>query len=123
MIAGEMTSAPLIRSVLAPGGTVSNLRPGWQPGQSGNPSGRPRDPLLAALRKKLTAKRATELTDVLLARAADGDMKALEMIWDRVGGKPIARQEQGEPGAFSRGFEIRLVRVGDDERDDEPAEA
>jgi hypothetical protein len=64
----------------------------------------------------MTAKQATALMAVLLERALDGDMKAMEMIWDRVAGKPIARQEQGGPGDFSRGFEIRLIRV--DEHDD-----
>lgn len=84
-------------------------------GQSGNPGGRPRDPLLHALRKKLTAKQAGALMDVLVKQALSGDMKSMEMIWDRVAGKPIAREEQGRPGDFSRGFEIRLVHVSDDD--------
>jgi hypothetical protein len=101
--------------------SLANLVP-FRHGQSGNPKGKAPDPLLKALRKKLTAGEAAKLTDVLLEKAGDGDMKALEMIWDRIAGKAVARQEQGEPGAFSRGFEIRLVRVGND-GDDETAEA
>jgi hypothetical protein len=81
------------------------------------------DPLLRALKKKLTVSEATELMAVLLEKAHDGDMKALEMIWDRIAGKPVAREERGGPGAFSRGFEIRLVRVGDDEHGDETSTA
>jgi Family of unknown function (DUF5681) len=100
---------------------AANLRPAWRAGESGNPRGARPDPLLHALRRKMTAKQAQQLMAVLLERALDGDMKAMEMIWDRMAGKPIARQEQGEPGDFSRGFEIRLVRAGDDDGADAPA--
>jgi len=95
----------------------------FEPGRSGNPGGRPKDPLLHALRKKLTAKQANALMGVLVEQALRGDMKALEMIWDRVAGKPVARAEQGGPGDFARGFEIRLIRVarGDDADDDAAA--
>lgn len=98
---------------------VANLRPPWRKGESGNPRGARPDPLLHALRKKITAKQAAGLAAILLERALDGDMKALEMIWDRTAGKPVARQEQGEPGAFAEGFEIRLIRVSDDDGDGE----
>ena len=100
--------------------SLANLVP-FRPGQSGNPRGKVPDPLLKALRKRLTVAEAAKLTDVLLEKAEDGDMKALEMIWDRVAGKAVARQEQGGPGDFARGFEIRLVRV--DEHGDETADA
>lgn len=93
--------------------SLANLRP-WQSGQSGNPKGKAPDPLLRQLRKKLTASEAGELVEILLSKARDGDLKALEMIWDRIAGKPVAREEQGGPGAFTRGFEIRLIRVDDD---------
>lgn len=87
----------------------------FRPGRSGNPGGRKADPLLPALRRKLTPKQANDLVDVLVSRALDGDLRALELIWNRMSGLPVARQEQGEPGAFSPGFEIRLIRVdGDD---------
>ena len=85
----------------------------FPPGQSGNPNGRARDPLLAALRRRLTPEQAVELMEVLVTRAAAGDMKAMEMIWDRMAGKVVGREEVGGPGAFSKGFEIRLVRVDD----------
>lgn len=85
----------------------------FQPGQSGNPGGRPKDTLLAALKKKLTREQAEELVGVLVTRALAGDMKALEMIWDRMAGKVVGREEIGGPGAFAKGFEIRLVRVDD----------
>jgi hypothetical protein len=86
----------------------------WAKGESGNPGGRRKDPLLQALRSKVTPAMAQDLMGVLLERANAGDMKAMEMLWDRMAGKAIARNEQGEPGAFSHGYEIRLVRVEDD---------
>lgn len=83
----------------------------FKPGVSGNPAGRPKDPLLAALKRKMTPQQAADLMGVLLAKALEGDMRALEMVWDRLAGKVVAREEHGAPGAFSRGFEIRLIRV------------
>ena len=101
-------------AVLTPVKAPTNLRPAWPKGVSGNPRGRRPDPLLHELRKRMSTKQAAQLVDVLLERAMAGDMRALEMIWDRMSGKPVARQETGEPGAFAKGFEIRLVRADTD---------
>src|SRR4051812_38235267 len=87
----------------------------FKKGTSGNPRGARPDPLLPALKRKLTATQAADLVDMLIARAMDGDLRALEMAWDRIAGKVVAREETGSPGAFSPGFEIRLVRVDGDE--------
>lgn len=100
--------------------SLANLRP-FQAGQSGNPRGKPPDPLLRQLRKRLTAEEADELVGALLEKAREGDIRALEMIWDRIAGKPVAREERGGPGAFARGFEIRLVRVEDGDGDETAA--
>lgn len=73
---------------------LANLKP-WKPGQSGNPSGRPkRNPISDALReimeeidprtKKLIARR---LADALVKKALAGDVKAAALIGDRVEGK------------------------------------
>ena len=35
-----------------------------------------------------------------IARAKAGDVRFAEMIYARIAGKPVERQEQGEPGAF-----------------------
>jgi hypothetical protein len=83
----------------------------FKPGRSGNPGGRKADPLLPALKRKLTASQAADLVDVLIARAMDGDLRALEIIWNRTAGLPVAREETGAPGAFAPGYEIRLTRV------------
>lgn len=72
----------------------------FQKGQSGNPSGRPKDYLTQALRQRVGPEDAKKLAETLLALALAGDMKALQEVFDRVEGKAIARQEQGRPGEF-----------------------
>jgi hypothetical protein len=83
----------------------------FKPGQVANPRGRPPDRLLAELKRRMTAEQAKRLVTELLTQAEAGDLKALEMVWDRLGGRPVARNEQGEPGAFERQvIELEVVR-------------
>jgi len=77
-------------------------KPGtWQPGQSGNPGGRPPCPLKAAIREELSKKKRRTfdgkrrmltkneiLINVLWEKAEEGDPKAIQMLWDRGYGKP-----------------------------------
>lgn len=64
----------------------------WQPGQSGNPSGRVRSkPFSEALNRALAQgdpERLRRLAEVLLDKAADGDMAAIKEVADRLDGKP-----------------------------------
>ena len=68
----------------------------WVPGQSGNPKGRPPCPLKAAIKKALAEKhtikidgKARRLTDneimveVLKQHARNGNIRAIELLWDR----------------------------------------
>lgn len=72
----------------------------FPPGKSGNPGGRPRDPLLEALRQKLTPERAEKIAEALLVKMENGDIPALTTGWERVAGKVPNKNENGEPGDF-----------------------
>jgi len=82
----------------------------FKKGQSGNPKGRPRGSLsLSAILKKYldqelditdpitkqqVKKRIGDIINLkLLAKAMQGDTKAIDMIYDRIEGKPIFKHE------------------------------
>jgi len=80
----------------------------WQPGQSGNPGGRPRtsifrDALVRAITKLAKDKSGhqVELIDAiaqqLMAKAIKGDLAAIAMIADRTDGKPAQSVTVGGP--------------------------
>jgi Family of unknown function (DUF5681) len=64
----------------------------WQPGECGNPRGRPKRKLfdqdLKAALKANRGQRSKELVAALIAKAATGDVGALKLIAERVNGKP-----------------------------------
>ena len=65
----------------------------WQPGQCGNPRGRPKrkklfDQDLRAALKANRGQRSKELVAALINKAATGDVPALKLVAERVSGKP-----------------------------------
>lgn len=69
----------------------------FQPGQSGNPKGRPPKRLFDdRLREALASKRgdkARMLVEKLIAKAATGNVAALKLVCERVGGKPKSPEQ------------------------------
>lgn len=64
----------------------------FQPGQSGNPAGRPRGiPSPAQKLRQAIGQHTTEIIDVLVRRAIDGDVNAAGLLLSRV--LPVARPE------------------------------
>ncbi len=67
----------------------------FQPGQSGNPGGRPKNQSLTAVLRELleqipkgdTAKLKERIVKALLDKALRGDTRALDIIFDRSDGK------------------------------------
>lgn len=110
---------------------LANLTaPRFKPGQSGNPSGRPKNVLTKALRKKLnelesdapgSRTRAEVLMDKLYSMAEGGNIDALKMCLDRMEGRP--RQsislDVDEHGTLERKLD-NFMR--ESERDGDPVE-
>jgi hypothetical protein len=67
----------------------------WQPGQSGNPAGRPRGSRHEALKAldAIGAEGAAEVMQAVVAAAKDGDMRAadilLRRLWPERKGRPV----------------------------------
>lgn len=58
------------------------------------------DPILAALKGKMTPERAAKIAEALLVKMESGDISALTTGWERLAGKVPNRNENGEPGDF-----------------------
>jgi hypothetical protein len=84
----------------------------WTKGQSGNPAGRSKRRRLFDdhLREALSAKRgaiARRLVERLVGEAAKGNVQALKLICERIGGKP----RTAEDAAVANGDELTLEQV------------
>lgn len=77
-------------------GRMENLRP-WQPGQSGNPGGRPKKRPISDELERLLAQEAPGsggkpwaevIAEALLRKARKGDVRAIAELANRIEGKP-----------------------------------
>lgn len=72
---------------------LRNLRPPWKPGESGNPSGRPKSkPLTDACFEHLSKhpKDLSAVARALITQAKRGSVKAFSALADRLEGKPAS---------------------------------
>jgi hypothetical protein len=90
---------------------------GFMPGQSGNPSGRPKrklvDEMLAELLEAADSERARQVAEAILKKATDGDTKAAQLVAERTQGKPSQKVEvTGADGGPVQGeFTIKFVKA------------
>ena len=56
----------------------------FQPGQSGNPSGRPKDKTSATLIRKAIAKEMPAIVQTVITAAKNGDLQACKVLLDRI---------------------------------------
>lgn len=91
----------------------------WKPGQSGNPAGKKKGTkniatrlreamnVVLTLENPITGQMQTKeagefIYEQLIAKAAkDGDLSAIDKLFDRIEGKPIARNETKEVSQWS----------------------
>jgi hypothetical protein len=66
-----------------------------------NSGGRRATPITAALARLLTEDDALEIAASVIAKAKAGDQWSIQFLADRLEGKAVARNEQGEAGDFS----------------------
>ena len=93
-----------------------NLTP-WKKGQSGNPNGRPKkDRCISDILREhgfdMQEDKRTNLkliVDKLYEKAIGGDLKAIDMIFDRLEGKP-AQKVEVEETLLPTGFDIGLIK-------------
>lgn len=93
---------------------------GWLPGQSGNPSGRPKvrmvDELLAELLQAKDSEESLAMALKLIEKAKAGDVRAAQLIAERTQGKPNQKVEVTgkDGGPIDSKIEIVLVRPNAD---------
>lgn len=100
-------------------GNTGNLRPPWQPGESGNPKGRPKGTSITDRLRKIVERDDGKVADALAQAAAKaalkGDFRFWNAILDRLEGPVPQRLHHGEDE--ERPMRLRFVTVdkpGDD---------
>ena len=109
--------------------TFPNRETMFQPGQSGNPKGRPKAVLATALRARLDLMGddgqsvAERLAQGLIDLALSGDIHAIREVFNRVDGKVCKAADDREPLYGDGELRPRIVIPGRDERWDNAAQS
>lgn len=104
---------------------TEGLMPPWQPGQSGNPNGRPKSkPVRDALERVLSErgddrKALDKAARAFLRRVAKGDVAAFKELADRLDGKVPQGHEGSDDGPPIRVEKIERVIIDSPNRDSE----
>jgi hypothetical protein len=91
---------------------LANLRAPWKPGEPGNPGGqrKPKD-LMACVMMRLTQDDLEKSADAFIEMLREGSLVHQRELMDRTIGRAIARNENGDPGDFSRHVVIEFETV------------
>jgi hypothetical protein len=88
----------------------------WQPGESGNPNGRPKKGYsISEMMKEMLGNKPDvkeSIGSVIVAKAMEGDMQAIKLVWEYMDGKPkqaiVGGGEDDEP--IQHSMTIKFVR-------------
>lgn len=93
----------------------------WKAGESGNPAGRPGAMTAAELGRlmwrRMSRARATQIIDALILKGCDGDLKAIDMLFNRMLGPlrqmvDVDQKVEMTEGATER-VKSRLISIAD----------
>jgi hypothetical protein len=92
-------------------GRIENLRPPFPKGVSGNPAGRPKDPLTAALKTRCDEKMADAIAKMMLQKARRGSVRHFREVADRIEGRVKYRLELESQVGATVSFNVQHARA------------